>query len=175
MKRLLMIAIATVGLMTTVDAQTKSKTTKAATKATPSKKKAAPAKKAKDSTITLLDSSASAAYNTRLQIADPTINAMNYNAAGGNIKLSSSGVAGMPKGTYGFANGRIFLRSTLSTSSGTSYGSGSVGTGTTLHGLGTSERSIGVNGKSPYAGNWLWGSKRPVYSVALSTDSTSNR
>lgn len=101
-----------------------------------------------------------------LRISDPTINRLNMRAAGANLP-GGSGIVGMPKGSYGFANGRILLRTTTATTPGTAYGSGAVGTGTSLLGAGTSEAALGVNGKSPYAGPWLWGDKRPVYPVAI--------
>lgn len=116
-------------------------------------------------TITLASASDNQAYGNapvrRFSIADPIINLLNQRAAGTHVPFRSSGIIGMPKGMYGFANGKIFLRSTTATSSGTAYGSGAVGTGTTIGGLGTSENVIGVNGKNPYAGPGLWGSKLP--------------
>ena len=112
---------------------------------------------------------------SRLNIADPTIKAFNQKAAGADLKLSGSGIVGMPNGTYGFANGKIFLRSTTATSPGTAYGSGGVGTGTSINSIGTSEATIGVNGKSSYAGPWLWGSKQPVYNVAVGAKATTGK
>lgn len=96
----------------------------------------------------------------RYRISDPTINRMNQRAAGYDLPLGASGIAGMPRGSYGFANGKILLRNTTATTPGTGYGSGGVGTGTALQGPGTSEAAVGVNGKSPYAGPWLWGDRR---------------
>lgn len=97
-----------------------------------------------------------------LRISDPTIIRLNQRASGADVPLSGSGIAGMPKGSYGFAKGKILLRNTTSTTPGTGYGSGAVGTGTSLQGPGTAESAIGVNGKSPYAGPWLWGDRRPL-------------
>ncbi|WP_121354256.1 hypothetical protein [Flavisolibacter nicotianae] len=90
-------------------------------------------------------------------ITDPTITTLNQQANG--AAAGSSRIAGMPKGTYGFANGKLFLRPTTANSSGTVSGSGAVGTGTTIIGVGTSENSPGVNGKNPNAGTWLWGDR----------------
>lgn len=109
------------------------------------------------------------AAGNRLTIADPTINIFNQRAAGADARIGGSGIANMPKGSYGFANGKILLRNTTATSSGTGYGSGAVGTGTAIQGVGTGESSIGVNGKSPYAGPWLWGDRRPAALVADSS------
>jgi len=143
---------------------------------TPSKKKPAAKSSVKatktpatTSIVVLYSTSANNAYTPssigRLQIADTTINFMNQRAAGANISFGNSAIADMPKGTYGFANGKIFLRNTTATTSGSAYGSGAVGTGTSIHGAGTSESTIGVNGKSPDAGPWLWGDRRPVYTL----------
>jgi hypothetical protein len=111
--------------------------------------------------VVLRDTSAHQAYGSRsrLSIADPLVNTMNQRSAGADVRLSGSNIVGMPKGTYGIANGKILLRNSTATSSGTGYGSGAVGTGTAIQGVGTSESTIGVNGKSPYAGSWLWGDK----------------
>ena len=121
-----------------------------------------------DSLVTLASTgsySAFAAPLSKLSIADPTVNLLNRKALGSDDRVGRSGIVGMPKGSYGFANGRILLRNTTATSSGTGYGSGAVGTGTSLQGIGASEAILGVNGKSPYAGPWLWGDRRPVYTV----------
>jgi hypothetical protein len=167
MKKILLFSILSVGFVFNAEAQTKS------AKKTVSKKAVANTNmkpSAKDTaTVVLGSTSANAAFapsgRTRLNIADPTINVMNQRASGVNINFRNSLVAGMPKSTYGIANGKILLRNTTATTSGSAYGSGSVGTGTSIIGTGTSEVSIGVNGKSPNAGNWLWGDRRPVYGV----------
>jgi len=122
-------------------------------------KKQTQTEKAQDA-VSLTSTSTNEAYSSnRLAISDPTINVLNMRASGNNVPISSSGIVGMPKGTYGFARGKILLRSTTAPSSGTSYGSGAVGTGTTISGVGAGESVIGVNGKNPYAGSWLWGSR----------------
>ena len=109
-----------------------------------------------------------------LSIADPTINALRQQAAGNTVLVSPSGIVGMPKRSYGFANGKILLRNTTATSSGTLDGSGAVGTGTTLLGIGAGENALSVNGKSPYAGTSLWGSRLPIRNVTAG-DSTRRR
>ena len=189
MKRIILFfLVVLLALVTTASAQNKPRA-KAAKQYTVTKKK--PAKKtnnkantteSRQETVTLNSVSASEAYGSvsrYFTIADPTINALNMQANGSDIKISSSGIAGMPKLAYGLANGKILLRNTTATSSGTIYGSGAVGTGTTIAGIGTSENAIGVNGKNPYAGPWLWGSKQPVHNVPLKTtnnkQSTNNR
>ena len=53
------------------------------------------------------------------RIADPTIRALDANAKGANLKLGPSRLVGGPKGTYGFANGKIRLYPNGSTSTGT--------------------------------------------------------
>lgn len=95
-----------------------------------------------------------------LPIADPVIRAFNMRSNGANIRLSGSGVLGAPRGTYGFANGQISLRSTDAPSIGGITGSGSVGTGTSTGGVGMGGMVPNVNGKNVYAGPALWGSAR---------------
>lgn len=92
-----------------------------------------------------------------LTISDPTIQALNARANGSGTRISSSGIVGMPKRAYGFANGHLTLYSTGATSSGTITGSGAVGTGTSLGSFGATGSRIGLNGKSPYAGSLMWG------------------
>jgi hypothetical protein len=96
----------------------------------------------------------------QLSIADPVIRAYNMRSNGANIRLSGSGVMGAPRGTYGFANGQISLRSTDAPSIGGITGSGSVGTGTSTGGVGMGGMVPHVNGKNIYAGPALWGSAR---------------
>jgi hypothetical protein len=97
------------------------------------------------------------ASSNELTIADPTILALTERAKGNNIYISNSGIVGMSKRAYGFANGHILLHSTVATSSGSTGGSASVGTGGSLSGVGSSGSFIGMNGKSPYAGQAMWG------------------
>jgi hypothetical protein len=93
----------------------------------------------------------------QLSISDPTINALNARANGNPVMVSSSGIVGMSKHAYGFANGHLTLYSSGATSTGTSTGSGAVGTGTSLGNIGASGPGMAINGKSPYAGSNMWG------------------
>ena len=95
--------------------------------------------------------------NNQLTIQDPTIRALNARANGEPVNISASGIVGMPRSAYGFRNGHLLLRNTGATSSGTTTGSGSVGTGTAPGSVGTFGSVIGVNGKTPNAGNSIWG------------------
>ena len=162
MKKIL-LSIVLLGLLSVGHAQTTPTNKKPAAKSSVKATKS-PARK---SIVVLNSTSTNNAYTLssigRLPVADTTINFMNQRAAGANISLGTSPIPGMPKGTYGFANGKILFRNTTATTSGSSYGSGGVGTGTSIHGAGTSESTIGVNGKSPDAGPWIWGDRRPVY------------
>lgn len=108
---------------------------------------------------------------TRFSIADPIIGALNAKADGNNVQVSSSGIVGVPKGTYGFAHGKIVLYPSGATSSGTSTGSGSVGTGTGPGGIGMFGPAIGVNGKSPFTGTGSYGVRIPL--VVETTSDTS--
>lgn len=119
-----------------------------------------------DITYALSDTSTNAAfYNrqfTRLQISDPVIKTLNAKASGAAININGSGLIGVPKGTYGFANGRISLYQVGATSTGTATGSGSVGTGSSPGGIGTLGPVIGVNGKSPFTGTGPYGTRITV-------------
>lgn len=95
--------------------------------------------------------------NNHLTISDPIITTMDARAHGANIRLGKSGIAGMPKRAYGFANGHISLITSGSTTSGTQTGNGSVGTGTSIGTFGSVGPSINVNGKSSNAGINMWG------------------
>ncbi|HEY1022659.1 MAG TPA: hypothetical protein VGE06_10135 [Flavisolibacter sp.] len=126
--------------------------------------KAATRQAEKNVTVTLLSSGNYEAYDTgtgRFTIADPVVNIFRQRANDAPISFNGRDIIGVPGSTYGIANGRILLRNTTATTPGTNYGSGAVGTGTTLLGVGASENAISVNGKSPYAGPWLWGGKHP--------------
>ena len=94
------------------------------------------------------------------RISDPLIRTMNINANGGDLQISNSGIAGMPKRAYGFANGRLWLVNTSATSSGTITGNASIGSGSTLGSLGSKGPHLGINGKSPYSGSNMWGNAR---------------
>lgn len=115
-------------------------------------------------TVTLTSESTDPAKNTsmnmqvhNLRISDPILNALDARAAGADIRINKSGIVGMPKRAFGIANGKIYLGTTGSVTSGTQTGSGSVGTGTGLGTFGSSSSVMGVNGKSPYAGLSMWG------------------
>lgn len=96
-----------------------------------------------------------------LVIADPTINALNRQGYGSRVPLyGHKGVLGLPRGTYGYARGQLWLRSTVATSTGGSTGISSVGTGGSNGGAGVSGSAPGVNGKAPDAGPAIWGSAR---------------
>jgi hypothetical protein len=170
MKKMLLLCLFFAAVLINAEAQTKSPRKKAVSK-NKVEKKISGSSSNDTSTIVLRSTSNNAAYAApqfnRLSIADPTINVMNMRASGADIKFRNSPIAGMPKSTYGIANGKILLRSSTASTSGTVFGSGAVGTGTSIMGTGTSEATIGVNGKSPYAGTWLWGDRRPVYNVPV--------
>lgn len=118
-------------------------------------------------TVTLQSSGTYQAYGAgRFTIADPVVNIFRQRANDAPVSFNGKDIIGMPGSTYGIANGRILLRNTTATTPGTNYGSGAVGTGTTLLGVGTSENAISVNGKSPYAGPWLWGGQLPSRNLA---------
>jgi len=129
----------------------------------------------KNSTYTLSNSTAHHAFgrqsaNNSFQIADPAIKLFNARANGATIKVSPSGLVGVPKGTYGFANGKIVLYPNGATSIGTTTGSGSVGTGSSPGSIGTLGPALGVNGKSPYTGTGPYGTRVPLI-VETSLDS----
>lgn len=91
-----------------------------------------------------------------LQITDPTVRALHHRSLGHDVPVSSSGIIGMPKSAYGYANGKILFRRTDATTFGTSTGSGAVGTGSSPGALGTGGMLMGVNGKSPNAGPGMY-------------------
>jgi len=90
-------------------------------------------------------------------VTDPILTTLNARANGANIQFNKSGIVGMPKRAYGFANGHILLNTSGSVTSGTQTGSGTVGTGTSLATFGSIGAPMNVNGKSPYAGINMWG------------------
>jgi hypothetical protein len=96
------------------------------------------------------------ARNNKLMISDPVLRAMNARS-NAEVKVISPAISGLPKGTFGFANGHIRFYSTGSTSAGGITGSGSVGAGSSPGSIGTDATAILVNGKSPYAGPAMWG------------------
>lgn len=154
-----------------LDASAQTKKVKANTTKTVAKKTTPTPQPSATSGGELVSTGNYAAYGNKFTIADPVVNRLNANATGANIWASGSGLMGMPRGTYGFGNGKLFLRTTAAISSGTGYGSGAVGTGTTINAMGTSEATLGVNGKAPEAGRSLWGNGM----VRPTKDSTRNQ
>jgi hypothetical protein len=94
-----------------------------------------------------------------LKITDATVNMLNQRAKGMGFPISGSGILGMPKVTYGIAKGKLLLRTTDAPTIGSSTGPGSVGTGTSIGTMGTSGNGLGVNGKNPYAGPNIYGTR----------------
>ena len=109
------------------------------------------------------------ANSAQLRISDPLIDALNARADGENVKLSSSGIVGIPKHNYGFADGHIVFHTSGAITSGTSTGSGAVGTGTSLGTFGSTGPGVEVNGKSPYAGAGMYGTARGIFRPIDST------
>jgi hypothetical protein len=112
--------------------------------------------------ISLNSTSANAAYADRakannFRIADPTIRW--YNMMYDYRHPNGNSVIGIPKLSNGIAHGRIIFYPTSSAGSGSYTGSGSVGTGSSLGSIGTNGSVIGVNGKNPYAGPGIYGSR----------------
>lgn len=175
-------------ITTTAQAQQKSKAEK---KRQPVKKtvvansKSKPARSDAPNTVNLSSTGEYKAYNrsqegmTRssgageksLTITDPTIKTYNAIANGANIKIGSSGVLGVPKGRYGYANGHLTLLPNGATSTGTTTGSGSVGTGSSPGSVGTIGPGMGVNGRNPYAGPDIRGTRVRSYIELLRPDS----
>ena len=170
MKRIVLLSLISFCFLMNAEAQTKDSKKKTVANKTATKKNNHSSGKDANNVV-LMNAGTNQAYgpasSARLQIADPTINLFNQRAAGAKVQFNGSNIAGMPKSTYGIAGGKILLRTTTATTPGTSYGSGAVGTGTAIQGAGTGESAIGVNGKSPYAGPWLWGDRRPVYNMPV--------
>jgi hypothetical protein len=81
-------------------------------------------------------------------ISDPVIRAFNEN---------NGSVLGVSKLRYGVIHGHMIFYPTSTTSSGSSTGSGSVGTGSSIGNIGMNESALGANGKNPYAGPAMYG------------------
>lgn len=113
----------------------------------------------------------------RLTISDPTIKIFNQRAFASAItNVPGSGVIGMPKLTYGIANGQLIFRTSVAPTLGTSTGSGAVGTGTNVGAVGTGGNVMGVNGKNAYAGPGIYG--QPIINVTgpkLTTEGTRSK
>lgn len=184
MKKLILcssLLLAAAGMANAQSARQKSTAGKPALVRTGTAKKSIPAAQAAKGTATSLsvttanEAKGNAAAPQRYQIADPTIRALNSRANGNPLPVGSSGIIGVPKRSYGFANGHIQLRSANANSIGTPMGStGAVGTGTSPGSLGTHGAGIGVNGKSPYAGPAIWGTAVSGQGIRI-TDSASRR
>jgi hypothetical protein len=169
MKRVFWYAAVFFLINATVKAQTKSKRTikkQAVHSNIVSANKAVPDKNINSSNTTLNSTSGYAAKaNTNTMsviknnytVTDPILTTLNARANGANIRFNKSGIIGMPKRAYGFANGHISLTSTGAVTSGTQTGTGAVGTGTSLATFGSIGAPMNVNGKSPYAGINMWG------------------
>jgi hypothetical protein len=151
----------------TTMAQTKSKKAKQAVPSqTSQKNKADHSTNPSDKTVTLNTTTSYPAKSTasilsspqkRFTVTDPILITLDKRADGANIPFNKSGIVGMPKRAYGFANGRIVLTSTGAVTSGTQTGSGGVGTGTSMATFGSIGAPMNVNGKSSYAGINMWG------------------
>ncbi|MBB1283675.1 hypothetical protein HRH25_04750 [Flavisolibacter sp. BT320] len=166
MKRIVFAILVVMMGAVAAEAQTTKKAKKSAQQKTTTKKENSPQPGNTD-TVTFRSSGTYQAYGAgRFTIADPVVNIFRQRANDAPVSFNGKDIVGMPGSTYGIANGRILLRNTTATTPGTNYGSGAVGTGTTLLGVGTSENAISVNGKSPYAGPWLWGGKLPSQNLA---------
>ena len=90
-------------------------------------------------------------------VSDPILTTLSARANGANLRFNNSGIVGMPKRAYGFANGHIALKTSGSVTTGTETGSGGVATGTSLATFGSVGEPMNVNGKSPYSGINMWG------------------
>jgi hypothetical protein len=161
MKRLIMCVTAGclwIGIATAQN--TKKRVGSGRTTKTAAKQAAAPARSL-DTTVNLTSSGAyqARAAATRLYIADPTIRTFNNRVFSGAHIDGEKAIIGIPKLQTGVAHGHILFYPTSSATLGTNTGSGTVGTGTSLGNVGTGERVIGVNGKNPYAGPGMYGTR----------------
>lgn len=149
---------------TGIHAQTHSKTTKSHYHSQQSVTGKKGTRAASGQTAAIMsDTTSHSAYtgDSRLLISDPTINVLKARAEGNNIPVSKSGIVGMPKHNYGFANGHIILHSNGSTTFGSMTGTGGVETGSSPGAVGAYGNGTGLNGKSPYAGNGMFGTIVP--------------
>jgi hypothetical protein len=129
MKKMLLFSLFFTGVILNAEAQTRSPAKKVVAKNKVNKKNRSTSQ-IDTSTIVLQSTSSHSGYapstSNRLSITDPTINVMNLRASGADVNFRNSPIAGMPKSTYGIANGKILLRNTTATTSGTVFGSGAV-------------------------------------------------
>jgi hypothetical protein len=94
-------------------------------------------------------------------VSDPVIRLMNAKPAAGPGHMNGSSLVGVPRGTYGFAGGKLMLYSNTATSTGTTTGSGSVGTGSSPGSIGAFGKPMGVSGISPNATPGTYGIRVP--------------
>lgn len=188
MKKIIWCAGILLLINTSAQAQAKkAKSKKAASSKTVSASKATKAATASSNTVSLTSAgnySAKANTNSvsllrnRYTVTDPILTTLDARAEGANIRFNNSGIVGMPKRAYGFANGHISLRTTGAVTSGTQTGSGAVGTGTSLATFGSIGAPMNVNGKSNYAGSTMWGTAMNMNSTgsdsSVRTSSTIN-
>src|SRR5574337_717448 len=100
-------------------------------KAASANKKKSPSTKSSPTVILNTTSSHPAKANTipllssqkKYAITDPILTTLNAGANGKNIQFNKSGIVGMPKHAYGFANGHITLHATGAVATGTETGS----------------------------------------------------
>ena len=85
------------------------------------------------------------------QIADPLVRALDARANGAPVRISGSGIVGMPRYSYGLANGRITFLPQGSRTTGSINGSGAVGTGTSPGVVSSAGPAMRLNGKNPYS------------------------
>jgi hypothetical protein len=157
------IVLMVFGLAGTTAAQTKGNKT---VKKNITKKKAATARKINKTNNEVISLTSTGSYpaktstKTRYSVSDPFINILNARARGVEPDVKNVQLFGMPKGAYGFANGRLRVFPTGTTSSGTITGMGAVATGSSPGAIGSTGLGMGANGKSPYAGTAMWGNAR---------------
>jgi hypothetical protein len=183
MKRVFWLAAVLLLICTNIYSQASSKKMKQAvhSKAVSANKKKRPSTKSSTSVIINTTSSHPAKANAltlspsqkEYAIADPIVTTLNARANGENIQFNKSGIVGMPKHAYGFANGHVTLHTTGSVTAGTETGSGSVGTGSSLATYGSIGAPMNVNGKSPFAGVYMWGNAMNM--LIAKTDSLAQR
>ena len=97
--------------------------------------------------------------NNNIGISDPVLRILNDKANGSLETIDFREFMGYGRGAYGLKHGHIMLRPTGSTTSGGITGSGTVGTGSSLGNVGVHGMAVGVNGKNPYVGGGMWGTK----------------
>ncbi len=139
----------------------------------------APVSQAPESIILTSESSYNAfdvaeAEQLSLRISDPFIVIMNNRAKGIDPPVKNVELLGMPKGAYGFANGKLRVFPVSTTSHGGLTGMGTVATGSSTGTMG----SIGLshaNGKSTYAGNGMWGNALGLDLVSSQRSRQGNR